>query len=127
MTIRPIRSRPAGALLLLAVLLGLLGWGAAVSQRGAEQPSRQGLAAAPLHAGELVPRDPDPAQRALGERGRRQGPARTGGLAALLAGALALAGLGSRSAARRPAGAARPRGRPRRTWSRAPPRHLQPA
>ena len=123
---RPFRSRLASALVVLAVLLGLLGSGAALAHPGTDQASQQAVAAAPLHAGQLVVRDHATGLRALAERGRRQGPADTKILVAMLVGMLAWAGLGSRTGAWRPGAGAGPRGRPRRTWSRAPPSHLQP-
>lgn len=123
---RPIRQRPASALLVLAVLLGLLGSGAATAHPQAGRPPSEGVAAPPpLHAGLLVERDQDAALRALAERGRRHGPAHTSVLVAMLAGALVLAARRSRGGAWRSAGAGSCR-RPRRTWSRAPPCHLQP-
>jgi hypothetical protein len=125
--IRPIRPRLASALVVLAVLLGLLGSGAATAHPGADQRPHQGVAAPPFHAGQFVLRDQDSGLRALTERGRRQGPANTSALVAMLVGALAWAGPGSRTGAWRSAGTAGSRGRPRRPWSRAPPRHLQPA
>jgi hypothetical protein len=123
-----IRSRAAGALPVLAVLLGLLGPGVTAAQPAAGQPPDRGVAATPpLHAGQPVVRDQDAARRAMAERGRRDGPAHAGALLAMLAGALVAAARWPRSGARRLAGAAGARGRPRRTWCRAPPRRLQPA
>jgi hypothetical protein len=120
------RARPASALLVVVVLLGLLGSGAALAHPGTDQASQQAVAAAPLHAGQLVVRDHAAGLRALAERGRRQGPADTSMPVAALVGVLAWAGLGSRRGAWRSASAAGPRGLARRTWSRAPPCCLQP-
>jgi hypothetical protein len=122
----PIRSRAIGALPVLAVLLGLLGSGVTAAHPEAGQRPDKGVAAAPLHAGQPVVRDPDAALRAMAERGRRDGPAHTNALVAMLAGALVAAARWSRGGARRLAGAAGC-GRPRRTWCRAPPCRLQPA
>jgi hypothetical protein len=124
--IRPIRPRLASTLVVLVVLLGLLGVGAAMAHPGADQAPHQGVAAPPLQAGQLVVRGQDSGLRALTERGRRQGPASMSTLVAALVGVLAWAGLGSRIGAWRSAGGAASRGRQRRSWSRAPPRHLQP-
>jgi hypothetical protein len=121
--IRPIRSRLASVLVVLAVLLGLLGAGAAKARQGADQGPDPAVAAPLVHAGQLVSRDQDPGLRNLAERGRRQVP--TSALVAMLGGALALAGLGSRIGAWRSAAGAGLRGGPCSTWSRAPPRHLQ--
>jgi hypothetical protein len=121
------RPRPASALLVLAVLLVLLATDATPAHPLADHGSRHGVTAAPLHARQLVVRDHDAGLRALAERRHRQGPAHLGALVAVIVTALAWAGLGSRRGARRRAGAAGSAGRPRRTWSRAPPCHLQPA
>jgi hypothetical protein len=124
---RPIRPRLASALLVLVVLLGLLGWGAALSPPRADPGSQQGVVASPLHAGQLLVRGQDAGLRAVAERGRRQGPAPTGALVAVVVAALVWAGFAARRGAWRSARGAGPGGRPRRTWSRAPPRLLQPA
>ncbi len=121
------RPRLASALLVLAVLLGLLGWGAAMAPPGADLGPQQGVAAAPLHAGQLVVRDQDAGLRGLAERGRRQGPAHPSALVAAMVAALVWAGLGWRGGAWQSGGAAWSRSRPRRRGSRAPPCHLQPA
>jgi hypothetical protein len=121
------RQRTTSALLVLAVLLGLLGCGAALAHPAPEQ-SQQGVAASPLHAGQLVVRAHAAELRALAERGRRQGPGSpTSVPVAAVVAALVWAGLTLRGGAWRPGRAAGSRGWPRRTWSRAPPRHLQPA
>jgi hypothetical protein len=124
--IRPIRPRLASILVVLAVLLGVLGSGAATAHQGAGQGSNPAVAAALVHAGQFVSRNQDPGPRNLAERGHRQGPVPTSALLAMLVGALALAGLGSRIGVRRSAARAGQCGGPRRTWSRAPPCHLQP-
>jgi hypothetical protein len=121
------RRRTTSALLVLAVLLGLLGWGAALAHPDPEQASQQAVAASPLHAGQLVVRAQDAGLRALAERGRRQGPGSPSVPVAVVAAALVWAGLTLRGGAWRPGRAAGSRCWPRRAWSRAPPRHLQPA
>lgn len=124
---RPIRPRLASALVVLAVMAGLLGSGAAAAHHGAaDQGATPAVTAPLLHAGQFVSRDQDSGLRTLAERGRRQGPVPTSALVAMLVGAFVLAGLGSRIGAWRSAAGAGLRGGPRRTWSRAPPRHLQP-
>jgi hypothetical protein len=126
MVIRPIRPRLASVLVVLAVLLGLLGSGAATAHQGAGQGPNPAVAAALVHAGQFVSPDQDPRLRSLAERGHRQGPVPTSALLAMLVGALALAGLRSRIGVWRSAARAGRCGRPCRTWSRAPPCHLQP-
>lgn len=126
MVIRPIRPRLASVLVVLAVLLGVLGSGAATAYQGAGQGSNPAVAAALVHAGQFVSRNQDPGLRNLAERGHRQGPVPTSALLAMLVGALALASLGSRIGVWRSAGGAASCGRQRRSWSRAPPCHLQP-
>jgi hypothetical protein len=122
--IRPTRPRLASVLVVLAVLLGVLGSGAATVRQGVDHGPDPAVAAALFPAGQFVSRNQDSGLRSLAERGRRQGPVPTSALLAMLAGALALAGLGSRVGARRAAAGAGLRGGPCRTWSRAPPCHL---
>jgi hypothetical protein len=114
-------------MVVLAVLLGVLGWGVATAHQGAGRGPDPAVAAPLLHAGQFASRDHDPGLRGLAERGRRHGPAPTGAPVAALVGALVLAALWSRIGAWRGPAQAGGRVRPRRTWSRAPPRHLQPA
>ena len=125
--IRPTRPRLASVLVVLAVLFGVLGSGAATVRQGVGQGPDPAVAAPLFPAGQFALRNQDSGLRSLAERGRRQGPVPTSALLATLAGALALAGLGSRVGAWRPAAGAGLRGGPRGTWSRAPPCHLQPA
>jgi hypothetical protein len=124
--LRPIRARLASILVVLAVLFGLLALGVATAHQGAGPLPDPAVAAPPLHPGEVAQRDQDPGLRALAERGRRHGPAPRSAPVAMLAGALLLAGLSSLIGAWRGPARAGLRGRPRRTWSRAPPSHLQP-
>jgi hypothetical protein len=124
--IRPIHPRLASILVVLAALFGLLGSGAATAHQGAGPLADPAVASPPLHPGPLAQRDQDPGPRTLAERGRRHGPAPTNAPVAVLAGALALAGLASLVGAWRGPAHAGLRGGPRRTWSRAPPSHLQP-
>ena len=115
------RPRPASALLVLALLLGLLGPGAVMAQPGAGRAGHQGVAASPLHAVQLVLPDRSAGLLTAAERGQRHGSAWPGASAAALVAALVAAGLGSRSRVWRSLGGAGQRGRPRRTRSRAPP------
>jgi hypothetical protein len=125
--IRPIHPRLASILVVLAVLFGLLGSGAATAHQGAGPLTDPAVTAPPLHPGQVAQHDRDPEPRTLAERGRRHGPAPTNAAVAMLAGALGLAGLASLIGAWRGTAHAGLRGGPRRTWSRAPPSHLQPA
>jgi len=120
-----IRARPPSALLVLALLLGLLGSGVVVAHPGAGRASHQGVAASPFHAGQLVLPDRNAGLRALAERGHRHGSAGTGTWLAALVAALLPAALASRGRVWRSAGAAGSRGRLRRTRPRAPPSYLQ--
>jgi hypothetical protein len=116
------RPRPATALLAGAVLVGLLWPGAALAHLGAEPASRHGLAAAPLHAGQLLVGGQGVERGAMLEGGRR-GAAASGWVAVVAA--LVGAAPGSRRGLWRSRGAAHVRTRRRRAWSRAPPSHLQ--
>jgi hypothetical protein len=124
--IGPTRPRLATALVVLSVLLGSLGWGTATAHQGPDHGPNPAVAAPLLHAEQLAARGQDAGPRTLAERGRRPAPLPTSALFAALVGALVLAGLAAGIGAWREHSSAGLRGGPRRTWSRAPPHHLQP-
>jgi hypothetical protein len=125
--IRPIHFRLASVLVVLAVLFGLLASGAVTAYQGGGPIPDLAVAAPPLHPGQVAQHDQAPRLRTLAERGRRHGSAPTGAPVAMLAGAIGLAGLALLIGAWRGPAHAGLRGGRGRTWSRAPPSHLQPA